>query len=224
MNSPRFVALSALFVTCLLAANVLAVKLASVGGRVFPAGLVVFPLSYLLGDVLTEVYGFRAARRVIWTGFACNLLFVLAVELAMALPPAAFYRSQEAAYETVLGQTPRLLAASFAAYLVGEFVNSAVMARLKVATNGRWLWTRTISSTVLGEGLDSFIFVTAAFAGRGSPLLDPILTTWAIKVGYEVAATPLTYAVVGYLKRVEGVDVFDRDTRLTPIPLREGAG
>jgi uncharacterized integral membrane protein (TIGR00697 family) len=219
VTSPRFLALSALFVTCLLAANVLAVKLAEAGGRVFPAGLVVFPLSYLLGDVLTEVYGFRAARRVIWTAFACNLVFVGAVELAIALPPAGFFRASEGAYEDILGYTPRLLAASFAAYLVGEFANSAIMARLKVVTNGRWLWTRTISSTVVGEGLDSLIFVTAAFAGSGSPLLDPILTTWAIKVGYETLATPLTYLVVGYLKRAEGMDVYDRDTRLSPIPL-----
>jgi uncharacterized integral membrane protein (TIGR00697 family) len=220
VNSPRFAAVSALFVTCLVAANVLAVKLAEAGGHVFPAGLVVFPLSYLLGDVLTEVYGFRAARRVIWMGFACNLVFVAAVELAIALPPAGFWQPNERAYEDILGYTPRLLVASFAAYLVGEFVNSAVMARMKVATNGRWLWTRTISSTVVGEGLDSLIFVTIAFAGSGAPLANPIATTWAIKVGYEVLATPLTYVVVGYLKRADGLDVYDRDTRLSPIPLQ----
>jgi queuosine precursor transporter len=215
----RLQVVTCLFITCLLAGNVLAVKLAEAGGHVFPAGLVIFPLSYLLGDVLTEVYGFRAARRAIWTGFACNLLFVVATELAIALPPAGFYEGQDA-YEEILGQTWRLLGASFAAYLVGELVNAAVLARLKVATGGRFLWMRTIGSTVLGEGLDSAVFITLAFAGTGTPLLDPIVTTWAIKVAYEALATPLTYAVVGYLKRADGVDAYDRDVRLLPAPLQ----
>jgi queuosine precursor transporter len=205
----RFAIVSAFFVTCLLTANVLAVKLADVHGHVFPAGLVVFPLSYLLGDVLVEVYGLRAARRVIWTGFACNVLLVVATEAAIRLPPAPFWQGQQA-YSDTLGSTSRLLAASFAAYLVGELANAGVMARMKAWTGGRYLWSRTIGSTVVGEGLDSFIFVTVAFAGKGTPLLDPILTTWAIKVGYEVIATPLTYAIVGHLKRVEGLDGGER--------------
>jgi uncharacterized integral membrane protein (TIGR00697 family) len=214
----RFVAIAAFFVTALVVSNVIAVKLVEVSGRVFPAGLVVFPLSYLLGDVLTEVYGFRAARAVIWLGFACNLMAVLAIQAAMALPAAPFFGDDEA-YDKILGTTWRLFLASLAAYLVGELVNSAVLARMKIATGGRFLWTRTIGSTVVGEGLDSAIFVTLAFAGTGTPLLDPILTTWAIKVAYETAATPLTYALVITLKRREGVDVFDRGTSFSPLPV-----
>jgi uncharacterized integral membrane protein (TIGR00697 family) len=214
----RFVAIAAFFVTALVVSNVIAVKLVEVSGRVFPAGLVVFPLSYLLGDVLTEVYGFRAARAVIWLGFACNLMAVLAIQAAMALPAAPFFGDDEA-YDQILGTTWRLFLASLAAYLVGELVNSAVLARMKVATGGRYLWARTIGSTVVGEGLDSAIFVTLAFAGTGAPLVDPILTTWAIKVAYETAATPLTYALVNTLKRREGIDVFDRDTSFNPLPV-----
>ena len=214
----RFVAIAAFFVTALVVSNVIAVKLVEVSGRVFPAALVVFPLSYLLGDVLTEVYGFRAARAVIWLGFACNLMAVLAIQAAIALPAAPFFEDDEA-YDKILGTTWRLFLASLAAYLVGELVNSAVLARMKVATGGRFLWARTIGSTVVGEGLDSAIFVTLAFAGTGTPLVDPILTTWAIKVAYETAATPLTYALVNTLKRREGVDVFDRDTSFSPLPV-----
>jgi queuosine precursor transporter len=214
----RFVAIAAFFVTALVVSNVIAVKLVEVSGRVFPAALVVFPLSYLLGDVLTEVYGFRAARAVIWLGFACNLMAVIAIQAAIALPAAPFFEDDEA-YDQILGTTWRLFLASLAAYLVGELVNSAVLARMKVATGGRFLWARTIGSTVVGEGLDSAIFVTLAFAGTGTPLVDPILTTWAIKVAYETAATPLTYALVNTLKRREGVDVFDRDTSFSPLPV-----
>jgi uncharacterized integral membrane protein (TIGR00697 family) len=214
----RFVAIAAFFVTALVVSNVIAVKLVEVSGRVFPAGLVVFPLSYLLGDVLTEVYGFRAARAVIWLGFACNLMAVLAIQAAIALPAAPFFGNDEA-YDEILGTTWRLFLASLAAYLVGELVNSAVLARMKVATGGRFLWARTIGSTIVGEGLDSAIFVTLAFAGTGTPLVDPILTTWAIKVAYETAATPLTYALVNTLKRREGVDVFDLDTSFSPLPV-----
>lgn len=214
----RFVAVAVFFVTALVVSNIIAVKLVEVSGRVFPAGLVIFPLSYLLGDVLTEVYGFRAARSVIWLGFACNLLAVAAIQLAIALPAAPFFEN-EAAYDDVLGKTWRLFLASLAAYLVGELANAAILARMKVATGGRFLWTRTIGSTIVGEGLDSAIFVTLAFAGSGAGLLNPILTTWAIKVAYEIAATPLTYLIVNSLKRREGVDVYDRETSLNPLPV-----
>jgi uncharacterized integral membrane protein (TIGR00697 family) len=214
----RFVAIAVFFVTTLVVSNVIAVKLVEIEGRVFPAGLVIFPLAYLLGDVLTEVYGYRAARQVIWLGFACNLLAVGAIQAAIQLPAAPFYVLDEA-YADVLGTTWRLFLASLAAYLVGELVNSIVLARMKVATGGRYLWARTIGSTVVGEGLDSVIFVTLAFAGTGAPLLDPILTTWAIKVGWETAATPLTYTIVNRLKRAEGVDAFDRDLRFNPLPV-----
>ncbi len=218
-TSPLFVAVAGFFVTALVVSNIIAVKLVETAGHVYPAGLVVFPLSYLLGDVLTEVYGFRAARFVIWLGFACNLLAVAAIEAAIALPAAPFWQDRQAGYEDVLGQTWRILAASFAAYLVGELANASVLARMKVLTRGRWLWSRTIGSTIVGEGLDSLVFVTLAFAGTGTSLADPILTTWAIKVGYETAATPLTYAVVTFLKRREGIDVYDAGVALTPFPL-----
>jgi uncharacterized integral membrane protein (TIGR00697 family) len=209
--SPRFVVLAGFFVTALVVSNILAVKLVEISGRIFPAGLVIFPLAYLLGDVLTEVYGFRATRRVIWLGFACNLLAVGAIQIAIALPAAGFWAENQAAYEDVLGTTWRIFAASLAAYVVGELVNAYVLARMKVATRGRYLWSRTIGSTIVGEGLDSAIFVTIAFAGTGTDLPNPILTTWAIKVAWETAATPLTYAIVNYLKRRDGVDAYYRD-------------
>jgi uncharacterized integral membrane protein (TIGR00697 family) len=152
--SQWFVIVVAIFVTCLITANITAVKLIDVLGVVLPAGVIIFPISYIAGDVLTEVYGFRQARRVIWLGFFCNLIAVLAIWLGGLLPAAAFWDGQ-GAYERILGYTPRLLTASFLAYLVGEFVNSIVLAKMKVATNGRWLWSRTIGSTLVGQGLDS---------------------------------------------------------------------
>jgi uncharacterized integral membrane protein (TIGR00697 family) len=205
----RFVALAGFFVTALVVSNIIAVKLAEVGGRVFDAGNVLFPLAYLLGDVLTEVYGFRAARRVILLGFACNLLAVAAIQIALALPAAGFWEENQAAFETILGTTWRIFVASLTAYLVGELTNSFVLQRMKAATNGRFLWSRTIGSSLVGQGLDTVLFVTIAFAGTGVDLADTILTTWAIKVTWEIAATPLTYLLANGLKRREGVDVFD---------------
>ena len=215
-----FVLVVALFVTALITANIVAVKLIDVWGMVLPAAIIVFPVSYIIGDVLTEVYGFRQARRVIWLGFACNLLAVVVIWLAGALPAAGFWDGQPA-FERILGQTPRILAASFAAYLVGEFANSAVLARMKVATEGRFLWARTIGSTVVGQGLDSAVFMTVAFAGviPAEGLVDAVLTQWLVKTAYEAAATPLTYLVVGFLKRRDGVDVYDRETSFNPLSL-----
>ena len=207
--SGRFVAVAGVFVTALVVSNIIAVKLAEVSGRVFPAGLVIFPLSYLLGDVLTEVYGVRAARRVIWLGFACNLVALGAIQAAIHLPAAGFWEDNQDAYERILGTTWRLFVASLAAYIVGELANAYVLAVMKGATGGRFLWTRTIGSTIVGEGLDSAIFVTIAFAGTGTALANPIVTTWLIKVGWEMVATPLTYAIVNYLKRSAGLDVYD---------------
>lgn len=215
--SPLFVAVAAFFVTALVVSNIIAVKLVEISGQIFPAGLVIFPLAYLLGDVLTEVYGFRAARAVIWLGFACNVVAIGAIQAAIHLPAAGFWEDNQDAYDLTLGTTWRIFVASLAAYLVGEFANATVLARMKVATRGRFLWTRTIGSTIVGEGLDSLIFITVAFAGTGAGLLNPIVTTWLIKIGWETAATPFTYALVNFLKRREGVDVFDRETRLTPI-------
>jgi len=186
----RFVVVAGFFVTALVVSNIIAVKLVEMSGRIFPAGLVIFPLSYLLGDVLTEVYGIRSARRVIWLGFACNLLALGAIQAAIHLP--ALDPEFQVQFEAVLGTTWRLFLASLAAYIVGELANAYVLAYMKGATRGRWLWTRTIGSTIVGEGLDSLIFVTIAFAGTGAGLANPIVTTWLIKVGWETLATPLT--------------------------------
>jgi uncharacterized integral membrane protein (TIGR00697 family) len=213
-------AITALFVTCLITANIIATKILSVGPLIVPAAIVIFPLSYLFGDVLTEVYGYATTRRVIWLGFLCNAVAVAAFAIGGALPSAAFWQNQ-AAYDTILGATPRILVASFIAYLVGEFVNSFVLAKLKIATKGRWLWTRTIGSTLIGQGLDSLIFVTLAFAGGmpGLVLVITILSQWALKTAYEVVATPFTYAMVGALKRIESLDHYDRETDFSPFTL-----
>ncbi len=219
--SPLFILSTCLFIAALISANIISVKLIAVGNWFVPAGVIIFPLSYIFGDVLTEVYGYKAARRVIWLGFLCNLLVVLAIWIAGLWPAAPFWQDQQA-YNTILGFTPRLLLASFLAYLVGEFANSVILARLKIATGGRWLWTRTIGSTLVGEGLDSLIFITVAFAGLPNfDLPTAIATQWVIKVAYEVIATPLTYLVVGFLKRAEGVDVYDRQTRFNPLAVRD---
>ena len=219
--SALFILITCLFVTALITANIISVKLIALGNWYVPAGVIIFPLSYIFGDVLTEVYGYKAARRVIWLGFICNLLVVLAIWIAGLWAAAPFWQNQQA-YDTILGFTPRLLLASFLAYLVGEFANSVVLARLKIATEGRWLWIRTIGSTLVGEGLDSLIFITVAFGGLPNvDLATAISTQWLVKVLYEVIATPLTYLVVGYLKRAEGIDVYDRDTRFSPIALSD---
>jgi len=216
----RFIACTALFITCLLTANVTASKLISAGSLTLTAGIVIFPISYIVGDVLTEVWGYAATRKVIWLGFACNAIMVAAVWAGGALPPAPFWKGQ-AAYEEILGQTPRILAASFVAYLIGEFANAYVLARLKIATAGRWLWVRTIGSTIVGEGLDSLVFVALAFTGTvaSGALVVIIVNQWLIKVVYEALATPLTYAAVGYLKSRERLDTFDLHTDFNPLKL-----
>ena len=187
-----------------------------------PAGIVIFPLSYICGDVLTEVYGYRQTRRVIWLGFFCNLLVVVAILIGQALPSAGFWDGQTA-YERILGYTPRLLVSSFLAYLVGEFTNAFVLAKMKIVTKGRWLWLRTIGSTLVGQSLDSLVFVTLAFLGTIplSHLATAIITQWLVKTGYEAVATPLTYVVVTYLKRQEGIDVYDHETRFNPLLVQE---
>jgi uncharacterized integral membrane protein (TIGR00697 family) len=217
-HSTWFVIMMAVFVTCLITANITAVKLVSVFGFILPAAIFIFPISYITGDVLTEVYGYSRARKVIWLGFVCNFIVVLFIWIGQILPPAVFWDGQTA-YERILGYTPRLLVASFLAYLVGEFANSFVLAKMKIATRGRWLWLRTIGSTLVGQGLDSAIFITIAFAGNipGQGLLIAIITQWLAKSVYEALVTPLTYAVVNFLKRKEGMDFYDRDTRFNPL-------
>ncbi len=220
MMSWRFVTFAALFVTCLLTANIMAAKLISLGGVVLTAGIVVFPVSYIVGDVLTEVWGYAAARRVIWLGFACNALMVAAIWLGGEIPSAPFWRGGPA-YAEILGQTPRILLASFVAYLFGEFANSYVLAKMKIMTRGRWLWTRTIGSTVVGQALDTAVFVALAFGGSvpAGALTGIMVGQWIAKVLYEAAATPLTYAAVAWLKASERTDTYDYDTDFNPIRL-----
>ena len=213
-----FLVLACVFVTLLVTSNIIAVKLIEVFGHVLPAAIILFPMTYILGDIFTEVYGFRFARRVIWLGFLCNAVAVVGFWAGGVLPAVSFWEGQDA-YDAILGYTPRLLMASFAGYLVGEFANSIILSRLKVATEGRWLWTRTIGSTLVGQGFDSAVFITLAFIGTiaGNSLVELVITQWVFKVVYEAAATPLTYAVVGYVKRREGVDTFDHNVSLNPL-------
>ena len=216
--SPWFMLVVALYVTSLITANTVAVKVLEIGPWVTDAGLITFPIAYIVGDVLTEVYGYAAARRVIWLGFLCNLIAVGTFQLAGALPAESSWQNQ-GAYETIFGSTPRLLLASFCAYLIGEFANSYLLARMKVMTQGRWLWTRTIGSTIVGQGLDSIVFVLIAFGGVFSTgvLQDMVVTNWVLKTAYETVMTPVTYLVVNKLKQVEGIDTFDRDTNFSPV-------
>jgi len=214
--SHRLVIFIALFITCLITANVTAVKVISLGPFLLPAAIFIFPLSYIFGDVLTEVYGYRLARRVIWLGFLCNLIFVFFVWVGQVLPAAPFWEGQEA-YQRILGYTPRLLAASFLGYLVGEFANSFILAKMKIMTRGRWLWSRTIGSTIIGQGLDSSIFITVAFIGTPSFLPIMILYHWLAKTLIEALATPITYVMVNWMKRREAIDTYDYDTRFNPF-------
>ena len=211
----------AAFVAILLLSNVIgAAKLASLWGYTFGAGILFFPLGYVIGDVLTEVYGYARARRCIWAGFAALIFMAFMSWVVVSLPPAEGWTNQPA-YEAVFGQVPRIVFASVVAFWAGEFVNSIVLAKLKVLTQGRYLWTRTISSTVFGQGVDSLLFYPLAFWGASGWTNDAVLTVmvtnWALKVLWEVLLTPVTYAVVGYLKRKEGVVVFDEGTDFTPF-------
>jgi uncharacterized integral membrane protein (TIGR00697 family) len=216
--SHRLVIITAIFVTCLITANIIAVKVIGVGSLILPAAIIVFPISYIFGDILTEVYGYRWARRVIWLGFLCNLIFVFFAWLGQLLPPASFWEGQEA-YRSILGYAPRLLGASFCGYLVGEFANSFILAKMKIATRGRWLWSRTIGSTVVGQGLDTAIFIIIAYAGTSSFMPIMILYHWLVKTAIEAAATPLTYAAVNFLKKKETVDVYDYKTNFNPFAI-----
>ncbi len=216
--SHRLVIIIAIFVTCFITANIVVIKFVDFGIVSLPAAVLLFPLSYILGDILTEVYGYRVARRVIWLGFACNLIFVFFAWIGQILPSASFW-GEQAAYEAILGQTPRILGASLAGYLVGEFANSFVLSRMKLLTRGRFLWSRTIGSTIVGEGLDSGVFLTLAFIG--TPVFMPItiLYHWLAKTLIETVFTPVTYAVVNWLKRREGVDTYDYQTRYNPFAI-----
>lgn len=220
---------TAVFVTTLIISNLIAVKITTLGGLTLPVAVILFPLAYIFGDILTEVYGYAKARQTIWTGFLCNLLAVIAIWIGGLLPPASFWTagiyndpsSAQQAYQAILGFTPRLLLASFLAYLVGEFLNAFVLAKLKVRTTGRFLWLRTITSTLVGQGADSAVFISLAFWGilTTGDLQGAIISQWLFKVSYEVLATPLTYLIVNSLKRAEQEDFFDRETDFNPLRL-----
>ena len=215
----------AAFVTVLICSNLIGpAKIVQVDGwPAFGAGLLFFPISYVFGDVLTEVYGYARARRVIWAGFAGLLFASVMASVVVALPPAPFWKNQQA-YEIVLGTTWRIALASMFAYFCGEFANSYVLAKMKIMTSGRWLWTRTIGSTIVGEAVDSALFYPLAFYNAGlmpNEILPAIMLAQFVgKVGVEVIFTPVTYKVVGFLKRAEQEDYYDRQTDFNPFTLR----
>ena len=235
--------LMAAFVAILLLSNLIgASKLATLGGYTFGAGILFFPLSYVLGDVLTEVYGYANARRCVWTGFVALVFMAFMSFVVVAMPPAAGWDGQ-AAYESVFGSTWRIVVASVLAFWAGEFVNSFVLAKLKILTRGRWLWTRTIGSTIVGEGLDSLIFYPIALTSwvpllkalgvtnqsvlhamggwQADTAIKIIIFNWSFKVIFEIVMTPVTYAVCNFLKRAEKEDFYDTDTNFTPFSLKD---
>lgn len=216
--SRLFLVLFTLFVSCLIASNVIAGKLVSIFGLVLPSAVILFPITYILGDVFTEVYGFKRTRIVIWGGFGANLLVSLVFVAAIALPSPDFFKDQ-GAYARVLGMTPRVVLASLAGYWLGEFANSITISLLKKATRGRMLWTRTISSTVVGQAFDTAIFITASFLGTvpGPVLLQMIIAQYLFKVAYETLLTPLTYWIVAQVKKREGLDTFDDGVVYNPF-------
>lgn len=209
----------AAFVAILLLSNLIgAAKLSTVGGFTFGAGILFFPLGYVLGDVLTEVYGYARARRCVWAGFGAMLFMALMSWVVVKLPPAQGWPDQQA-YEAVFGSTWRIVFASLTAFWAGEFANSFVLARMKLLTQGKYLWTRTIGSTIVGQGVDSLLFYPLAFYGEwtNAQVLTVMGTNWLLKVTWEAVLTPVTYLVVNGLKRAEGLDVYDAHTNFTPF-------
>ncbi|HUX37490.1 MAG TPA: queuosine precursor transporter [Rectinemataceae bacterium] len=218
--SSTYLVLLGLFTTCLLVSNVIAGRLMDIGGVILPSAVILFPVTYILGDVFTEVYGFRKTRLVIWVGFAANLLMSLVFLAAISLPAPGFFAAKDA-YATVLATTPRMVLASLIAYFTGEFGNSITLSLLKKATKGRLLWTRTISSTVVGQAFDTALFIFIGFAGTMplAVLVQMMIAQYLFKVAYEVLCTPLTYAVVGAIKKREAIDTFDVGVAYNPFAL-----
>jgi queuosine precursor transporter len=217
--SHLFLIATVVYITCLLLSNLIAGKIWAVTDNItLPAAVILFPITYIFGDIFTEVYGFRKARTVIWLGFGCSFFAVVVYLITIALPYPDFWENQ-AAYATVMGTTPRVAAASFIGYLFGEFSNSIILSKLKVATKGKRLWIRTILSTLVGEGFDSIIFITISFWGTMDSLtvFRMILFQYLFKVSYEIVFTPVTYFVVNRLKKAEGIDTFDYEEKYTII-------
>ena len=220
--SVLFMLAGILFATCLLISNILATKILLIGPWAAPAGVLIFPIAYILNDVITEVWGFGKARLIIWTGFAVNILAVLFFTVGVVIPGAPFWQNQEA-FATVLGNTPRIVVASLSAYLIGSFLNAFVMSRMKVATKGKGFSGRAIISTLVGESADSLIFISIAFAGVFpiGVLITMIFTQAALKTVYEILILPVTIWVVGFIKRAEGVDAFDTNLSYNLFRVKE---
>jgi len=218
MKYKFLIPITAIFTATLLISNTLDTKVFDFYGLALPAGIILFPLAYLAGDIFTEVYGYAVSRRVIWSALAALVIMVASYEIARALPPAGFWTNQEA-FDSVLSHVPRITFASMCAFLCGEFTNSYVVARMKVATNGRFMALRFVVSTILGQFVDTVVFVAIAFTGvfALNELIAITISAWAVKVGWEVIALPITLVVVRYLKRAEGEDFYDRQTNFNPF-------
>jgi hypothetical protein len=218
----------AAYVCILLCSNLIgpaketSIQVPVVGTVTFLAGVLFFPISYIFGDILTEVYGYGRDRRVVWAGFGALVFASIMAAVVVHLPPSESSRANQTAVETIFGNTPRIVLASITAFLCGTFVNSYVLAKMKIRTQGRWLWTRIIGSTLCGELVDSMIFYFVAFYGRmpGGHLVAIMFTQYALKSGWEILAAPLTYRVVAFLKRAESEDYYDTDTDFTPFSLK----
>ncbi|MDP2586664.1 MAG: queuosine precursor transporter [Candidatus Komeilibacteria bacterium] len=220
-NFKYFDIILGLFVAVLLISNIASTKILNLGPFSFDGGTLLFPLAYIFGDILTEVYGYKKSRRVIWLGFFGALLMSVVLMVVGWLPAAEGWENQEA-YQKILGLTPRLVLASLIAYFAGEFSNSFTLAKLKIATAGKWLWLRTITSTLIGEGLDTVLFVLIAFWGilPTELLITIIVSNYIFKCGVEVILTPATYGVVKFLKRNEQEDYYDKETKFNPFSLK----
>ncbi len=214
--------LSGLFVAVLVLSNILAVKMVRLGPFLFDGGTLLFPLSYVFGDILTEVYGYRASRKVIWTGLGSLVLMSLSIWLIGVLPADGSWGMQ-GAYDSILSPMPRIALASVLGYFAGEWSNSALLSRMKVLTKGRWLWTRTIGSTLVGQASDTLIFVLVAFGGvySASDIVAMVLSNYLFKCAIEIVFTPVTYRAVGFVKRSEGTDVYDEGVRYNPLPVKD---
>ena len=220
--STTFMFAGILFAACLLISNILAVKIIMIGPWAAPAGVLIFPISYIIGDVVAEVWGYRKARLIIWAGFAVNLIAILFYSLSIVIPAAPFWTNQDA-YATVLQYSPRIALASIVAYLFGSFINAFVMSRVKVLTEGKNFSFRAVVSTIAGEGIDSLIFIVVAFVGiiPGNKLIVMISTQAALKIIYEIIVLPLTILIVKWLKKKEGIDTIDTEISYNPFKISE---
>lgn len=212
--SKMFIILCSLNITCLLISNIITVKTISILGLIFTAGDILFPITYILNDVFTEVYGFNKARFIIWVSFFCNLVMVIIFGITIALPGDETFEMQNM-LENILGSTPRILFASFVSFLVGNFANSIILSKIKVKTEGKYLALRTITSTIIGEGLDTILFIPIVFIGTLDlkSILFLMIDTYILKVSLEVILTPITYKVVNLIKRKENIDIFDNEVK-----------